>query len=67
MPKWSLRDLRAKRTEKKALGPAMREMLLELDGVYEREDVASPAPSRTHVEEHPSTQEAEDRTPSASG
>jgi len=35
MPKWSLRDLVAKRTEKKKLDPQMRDMLLSLDGVYE--------------------------------
>jgi hypothetical protein len=67
MPKWSLRDLRAKRTEKKALAPGMREMLMELDGVYEREDVASPAPKRAAVEEQPSSHEAEERAASASG
>jgi hypothetical protein len=35
MPKWSLRDLWGKRTEKKALNPEMRDMLLKLDGVYD--------------------------------
>jgi len=35
MAKWSIRDLWGKRTEKKALNPDMRNMLLSLDGVYE--------------------------------
>ncbi len=35
MPKWSIRDLWGKHTEKKTLNPEMRDMLLSLDGVYE--------------------------------
>ena len=35
MPKWSIRDFWGKRTEKKALNPDMRDMLLSLDGVYD--------------------------------
>jgi len=35
MPKWSIRDFWGKRTEKKALNPGMRDMLMSLDGVYD--------------------------------
>ena len=35
MAKWTIRDLWGKRTEKKALNPDMRNMLMSLDGVYE--------------------------------
>lgn len=44
MPKWSLRDLWGKRTEKEALNPEMRDMLLKLDGVYDT-PVAAPSAS----------------------
>ena len=36
MSKWSIRDLRARRTEKKAMKPEVRNILLSLDGVYEQ-------------------------------
>lgn len=34
MPKWSIRDLWGKATQKKELKPEVRSMLLDLDGVY---------------------------------
>jgi hypothetical protein len=45
MPKWSLRDLWGKRTEKKALNPEMRDMLLKLDGVYDPQVTPSRPPA----------------------
>ena len=36
MVKWSFRDRWGKLTEKQELTPEMREMLLQLEGVYER-------------------------------
>lgn len=35
MRKWSIRDLWGRLTQKKAMNPEMRNMLLSLDGVYE--------------------------------
>ena len=35
MAKWSIRDLWGRLTQKKAMNPEMRNMLLKLDGVYE--------------------------------
>jgi hypothetical protein len=35
MAKWSIRDLWGRLTQKKAMNPEMRSMLLSLDGVYE--------------------------------
>jgi hypothetical protein len=35
MAKWSIRDLWGRLTQKKALNPEMRSMLLSLDGAYE--------------------------------
>jgi hypothetical protein len=35
MAKWSLRDLWGRLTQKKAMNPEMRNMLLSLDGVYD--------------------------------
>ena len=43
MLKRLIRDLWGKRTEKKALNPEMRNMLVSLDGVYEQ---GSPSDSR---------------------
>jgi hypothetical protein len=34
MPKWSIRDLWGKLTEKKALKPEVRDTLMSLDGIY---------------------------------
>jgi hypothetical protein len=36
MPKWSIRDLWGRLTQKKAMKPEVRDMLLSLDGVYEQ-------------------------------
>jgi hypothetical protein len=44
MPKWSIRDLWGKHTEKKTLNPEMRNMLMSLDGVYEPKDTVDPQP-----------------------
>jgi hypothetical protein len=52
--KLSIRDLWGKRTEKKALNPDMRDMLLSLDGVYEPRASTEAQPGRDrdeHVEE----------------
>ena len=35
MAKWSIRDLWGRITQKKAMKPEVRSMLLSLDGVYE--------------------------------
>ena len=35
MAKWSIRDLWGRITQKKAMKPEVRSMLLDLDGVYE--------------------------------
>jgi hypothetical protein len=35
MAKWSIRDLWGRLTQKKAMNPEMRNMLLSLDGVYD--------------------------------
>jgi hypothetical protein len=43
MLKRLIRDMWGKRTEKKALNPEMRHMLVSLDGVYEK---GSPSDSR---------------------
>jgi hypothetical protein len=53
--KWSIRDLWGKRTEKKALNPDMRDMLLSLDGVYEprASSDAQPADARDEQVEEP--------------
>jgi hypothetical protein len=41
MAKWSIRDLWGRLTQKKAMNPEMRNMLLSLDGVYEPKPSAS--------------------------
>ena len=41
MAKWSIRDLWGRLTQKKAMNPEMRNMLLNLDGVYEPKPSAS--------------------------
>jgi hypothetical protein len=55
MPKLSIRDFWGKRTEKKALNPDMRDMLLSLDGVYEPKggEDAGPAADREQPDEAP--------------
>jgi hypothetical protein len=52
MLKRLIRDLLGKRTEKKALNPDVRGMLLNLDGVYEKisTDSRPPAASEQHVD-----------------
>jgi hypothetical protein len=54
MPKWSLRDLWGKRTEKKALNPEMRDMLLKLDGVYDPHVATSERSNGAPAESGPS-------------
>jgi hypothetical protein len=41
MAKWSIRDLWGRLTQKKAMNPEMRNMLLKLDGVYQPKAPAS--------------------------
>jgi hypothetical protein len=48
MAKWSLRDLWGRLTQKKAMNPEMRNMLLKLDGVYEPK-----APGSAETEQSP--------------
>jgi len=38
MSKWSIRDLWGRLTQKKALNPDMKNMLMSLDGAYEPKD-----------------------------
>jgi hypothetical protein len=38
----SIRDLWGRATQKKAMKPEVRSMLLDLDGVYERREPATP-------------------------
>jgi hypothetical protein len=54
MPKLSLRDFWGKRTEKKALNPEMRDMLLKLDGVYEMPRSSSEPSPQPATEQQPS-------------
>jgi hypothetical protein len=65
MPKWSLRDLVAKRTEKKTLDPQMRDMLLSLDGVYETRPRVPESPSGEAREVASSEAAADDRVDTA--
>jgi hypothetical protein len=55
MPKWSIRDFWGKRTEKKALNPDMRDMLMRLEGVY---DPKSPADAERKAEPEQQDEEA---------
>ena len=54
MAKWSIRDLWGRLTQKKAMNPEMRNMLLSLDGVYEpkapgdAQETATPEQAQTH-------------------
>jgi hypothetical protein len=41
MAKWSIRDLWGRLTQKKAMNPEVRNMLLKLEGVYEPKASAS--------------------------
>jgi hypothetical protein len=47
MAKWSIRDLWGRLTQKKAMNPEMRNMLLSLDGVYEPKASASGEAAQT--------------------
>lgn len=47
MAKWSIRDLWGRLTQRKALNPDMRDMLLSLDNVYEPKGPASGEPQET--------------------
>jgi hypothetical protein len=57
MPKLSIRDLWGRLTQKKAMNPEMRNMLLKLDGVYDpkapRAGETEPAPERSAQEHTP--------------
>ena len=44
LKRW-IRDLWGKHTEKKALNPEVRNMLVDLDGVYEKNDSHDPRPN----------------------
>ena len=47
MAKWSIRDLWGRLTQKKAMNPEMRNMLLSLDGVYDPKALASDEAAQT--------------------
>ena len=53
MPKWSIRDLWGRLTQKKALNPEMRNILMSLDGVYDAEKPGAAASS--HERERPTS------------
>jgi hypothetical protein len=57
MTKLSIRDLWGRLTQKKAMNPEMRNMLLKLDGVYDpkapRSGETEPAPERSAQEHTP--------------
>ena len=59
MPKWSIRDLWGRLTQKKALNPEMKNMLLSLDGVYDpKAPGESVAPLDSDAREEHSTADA---------
>lgn len=49
----SIRDLWGRATQKKAMKPEVRNMLLSLDGVYERREPADPKPDDQQHEDEP--------------
>jgi hypothetical protein len=59
MAKLSVRDLWGRLTQKKALNPEMRNMLLKLDGVYEPKGSGDPqASAEREAREEPSPVDA---------
>jgi hypothetical protein len=56
LKRW-IRDLWGKYTEKKALAPEVRNMLVELDGVYEKNDSHDPRPIAASEQSLPETRE----------
>jgi hypothetical protein len=50
MAKWSIRDLWGRLTQKKAMKPEVRSMLLDLDGVYEPRKAVDPERDEQHDE-----------------
>ena len=54
MLRW-IRDLWGKHTEKKALTPGVRSMLVDLDGVYEQKDPGDSRPIAVSEENAPET------------
>jgi len=52
-----IRDLWGKHTEKKALTPEVRNMLVDLDGVYKQSDSGDPRPLAASKESVPETRE----------
>jgi hypothetical protein len=53
MAKWSIRDLWGRLTQKKAMNPEMRNMLLKLDGVYEPKASAAAESQQTPEQAQP--------------
>jgi hypothetical protein len=53
MAKWSIRDLWGRLTQKKAMNPEMRNMLLSLDDVYEPKPSAATASQETPEQAQP--------------
>jgi hypothetical protein len=53
MAKWSISDLWGRLTQKKAMNPEMRNMLLSLDGVYDPKASASDESQQTHEQAQP--------------
>ena len=51
MAKWSIRDLWGRITQKKAMKPEVRSMLLDLDSVYEPRKAVDPARDEQHHDE----------------
>jgi hypothetical protein len=50
MAKWSIRDLWGRITQKKAMKPEVRSMLLDLDSVYEPRKAVDPERDEQHDE-----------------
>jgi len=60
MTRWSIRDLWGRLTEKKAMKPETRDMLLGLSGIYEQRAPNAPSESAHQTPETP-------RSPSDTG
>ncbi len=56
LTRW-IRDLWGKHTEKKALAPEVRNMLVDLDGVYEQNDSHASKPIAASEQSLPETHE----------
>lgn len=53
MANWSIRDLWGRITQKKAMKPEVRGMLLDLDGVYEPRKPVGPEPDDEQHDDEP--------------